>query len=186
MLTYSDIKTGRVIVFDDEPYLVVSNQISRKQQRKPQNVAKLKSLVSGKVVEHSFHASDTAEEADLDTKEVKYLYSRNGENWFCDASEPSDRFTLDDDVLGDKLKYVNANGLVEASLFEDKVISISIPIKVTLEVTEAPPNVKGNTASGGNKPVTLETGAVVTVPMFIEAGDKIVVNTETGEYTARA
>jgi elongation factor P len=104
---------------------------------------------------------------------------------FCDASNPSNRFSLPEAVLDDKLGYILENTIVDAIEFDSEIISIQLPNKVNLRVAEAPPNIKGNTSAGGNKVVTLETGLRVTTPLFINVGDVIRVNTQTGAYSER-
>lgn len=191
MLEYNEITVRKYIVLEGEPYEVVDNHIFRMQQRKPQNKTKLRNLITGNMKDMTFHASDKVEEANMDTKEVKYLYTNRGENWFCDKDNPAKRFKLDDALLGDGMKFIKANSIVEALLFDDgeseepRIIGIKLPIKVELKVTEANPAVRGDTAKGGNKQVTLETGAVLNVPMFINQGDVLRINTETGEYVER-
>lgn len=185
-LDYSEIVPRKIILVDDEPYEVVTSHVFRKQKAKPQNATKLKNLLTGRVIEKSFHASDRADEADMGSREVKYLYSNKGEYWFCDPKVPSDRFKISADIIGDSIKFVKANTVIDARTFNDEVISLRLPIKVDLKVTEAEPAVKGNTATGALKRVTLETGATIMVPLFINEGDVIRVNTETQEYTERA
>lgn len=175
---------------EDEPWEVVSSHVFRKQQRKPVNATKLKNLISGRVLEHSFHVTDKAIEADLSKKDAKYIYKKKDEYCFCDPDNPRDRFFLDGNILGDGMKWLKENEEVKLRVFtdkdgEEKIIGIDIPIKMSLEVKEAPPNIKGDTATGGNKIVTLETGATISTPMFINVGDKIIVNTEKGEYVER-
>lgn len=185
MLTYNEIKPGKYIVWNDEPYEVLEAHIFRKQQRKPVNATKLKNLITGKVVENSFHQSEKAIEAELDSKKVKYLYNNRGEHWFADEKNLRNRFIVDRDILGDRIKFVKDNSIISLLSFKNKTIGIDIPIKVELVVKEAPPAVKGNTVQGGVKQVTLETGAIINTPMFINLGDIILVNTETGEYVER-
>jgi elongation factor P len=156
------------------------------QQRKPVNATKLRNLITGSVVQPSFHVSDKIEEAELDAKQVKYLYTNRGEFWFCDSKDASKRFRIEEKMLGSGIKFIKPNSLVDALVFEEQIIGIKLPIKVELKVTEAPPAVKGDTAKGGSKQVTLETGAVINAPLFINEGETIRVNTETGEYVERA
>lgn len=189
-LDYSEIKPRKYILVNDEPYEVLESHVARTQKRKPQNQVRLKSLVNGKVIPMTFHASETAEEADISRKNIKFLYSSKGEYWFSDISNPKDRFSLKDDVIGDSKKWLKENEEVEALIFDDgdneNIIGIKVPIKMTFTITECPPNVKGNSSGGVNKLATLETGAQVLVPVFIEQGEKIIVNTDTGEYSERA
>jgi elongation factor P len=186
MLEYNEILKGRVILVGEEPYEVLDAHVFRKQQRKPVNQTKLRHLITGKVTEQAFHVSEKVPEADLSTKPVKYLYQNRGEQWFCANDNPADRFMLEQDLIGTAGQFMKPNMVVEALVFDEKIIGIKIPIKMDLLVKDAPPAVKGNTAQGGTKTVTLETGATIEAPMFINEGDVIRINTETGEYVERA
>ncbi len=189
MLEYSEIREKKIIIFEDEPCEVIENHVARTQQRKPQNQVKLKSLLSGRTFNTVFHASDKADEAEISKKDVKFLYANKGEYWFADPSDLKDRFKLEEKILGDSTKYLKANENVEALVWdndgEEQIISIKLPVKMEFIVKEAPPSIKGNTANGGGKLVTLENGVKINVPFFIESGEKIRVNTETGEYVER-
>jgi elongation factor P len=189
LLDYNEIKERKYIVYEGEPYEVVESHVARKQMGKPQNQTKLKSLLSGKVIPISFHASETVVEADITNREAKYLYASKGEFWFCEPENPKNRFKIEESILGGKQKYLKENTLVKTMVFEykgeEKIIGIKLPIKIILEVKEAPPGIRGNTSSGGDKLVTLDTGAQVTVPLFIVEGNKVVINTDTGEYVER-
>ncbi len=191
MLEYSEITEHKYIVFEGEPYEVLNSHVFRKQQRKPVNATKMRSMLTGRIVEHSFHVSDKAEEADITKKEVKYLYTSKGEFWFCDAKDPSKRFELPELMIGTAAKFLKPNTIVDAMMWDDgktdegKIIGLKLPIKMDLKVVEAHPATKGNTAQGASKMVVLETGAEIQVPMFIKQDDVIRVNTDTGEYTDR-
>lgn len=188
MLDYNEIKPRKVIVMEGEPYEVLSSHVFRKQMRKPVNATKLRNLITGRIMEYSFHQSEKAQEAELSSREVKYLYNTKGgkqEYWFCEKDDPSKRFSLKDDFAGEQKKFMKANSLVELLSFEGKNIGIRLPIKIELAVKEAPPGIKGNTAQGGTKQVILETGAVINAPLFVNEGDILRVNTETGEYAER-
>lgn len=185
MLDYNEITKSKFIVLDGAPYEVLSSNILRKQQRKPVNQAKIKNLITGKVIEKAFHQSDRIEEADIETQNIVYIYNNKGEFWFRDTDDKSKRFSLSEDIVGDKMKFVKKESEISALVFNDKIIGIKIPIKAELKVTEAPPAVRGNTAQGANKQVTLETGATINAPIFINEGDVVRVNTETGEYAER-
>ena len=151
----------------------------------PSNQTKLKNLISGATIEKAFHQSDKVEEAEKSDREIKYLCNNRGEWWFCAADNPKDRFNLDEETLGDSRQFLKENTEVSALTFNDEIIGIELPAKINLKVVEAPPTIKGNTSSGGSKPVVVETGATVDTPLFIEAGDIIRVNTETGAYAER-
>lgn len=186
MINYNELKPGKIILIDASPCEIVSTSgVVKKQRQKPHNTVKMRNLLSGNVVEKTFTQADKIEEAEMSTREVKYLYSNRGENWFCDPKNPKDRFEIDDDILSDKILYIKENDVIDAVVFDDEVVGLRLPIKMEIRVAEAPPNIKGNTASGGNKQVILETGLTVTTPLFIESGDIIRVNTETGEYSER-
>lgn len=186
MLEYNEILPKRVILLGDEPYEVLDAHVFRKQQRKPVNQTKLRHLITGKVTEQAFHVSEKVEEADLSTRNVKYLYENKGEKWFCAENDPADRFKLDTDMIGPAGQFLKANSVVEALVFDEKIIGVKIPIKVDLKVTDAPPAVRGNTSQGGSKQITLETGATINAPLFINEGDIIRINTELGQYVERA
>ncbi len=192
MLDYSEIKPHKFIVVADTPYEVLSSHVFRKQQRKPVNDTKLRNLITGKVAEISFHQSERVEEAEIDTRSVKFIYSKKAkqsdigdEYWFAEISDPSMRFMLSAQQVGTGGKYIKPNALVDLIEFDGKLLGVKLPIKIELKVTEAPPSIKGNTAQGGNKVVVLETGATVNAPLFVNEGDVIIVNTETGEYVSR-
>lgn len=185
MLEYNEIVLRKVIILDGEPYEVLDSHVFRKQQRKPVNATKLRNMITGKVTERSFHVSDKAEEADIENKEIKFLYKNKGEHWFCEINDPKKRFSLSEDLIGEPGRFLKENSTIEAILFDEKIIGVKLPIKVDLKVTEAQPAVRGDTAKGGNKSVTLETGATLNVPMFIKEGDVLRINTETGEYVDR-
>ena len=185
MLEYNEITLRKYIVFEKEPWEVLDAHVFRKQQRKPVNATKLKNLLNGRVMEHSFHVSDKVEEAEIITKKAKYLYNNRGEWWFTAENDPSNRYKIEQTLIGDASKFMKPNMTVETLQFEDKIFGVKLPIKIDLIVKEAPPAVRGDTAKGGNKVITLETGATITAPMFINPDDVIRVNTETGEYVER-
>ncbi len=185
VLSYNEILTKKVIIFNDEPCLVVDHHVFRKQQRKPVNITKLKGLISGRMIENTFHVSESATEADLEKQSVTYIYESKGEYWFHMTGKPGERFTLSADMIGTQIKFLKAKSEVDAVVFKDKIIGVNIPIKVELKVTEAMDAVRGNSSSGVQKEVTLETGAKVMVPMFINEGDVVAINTESGDYSER-
>ncbi len=185
VLSYNEITLKKVVLHDGDPYQVIASHVFRKQQRKPVNITKLKNLKSGRVVEVTFHQNETVEEADLETKTVTFIYKKPGEFWFHNAGKPAERFMLSEDLVGDQGRFLKERSDIDVLLFEEEVIGIKFPIKTELKVKEAMPAVKGNTSSGAQKEVTLETGATIMVPMFINEGDVISINTETGDYSAR-
>jgi elongation factor P len=185
MLEYNEILPKKVILLDGEPYEVLDAHVFRKQQRKPVNQTKLRHLITGKVTEQAFHQSEKVDEAELSTKEVKFLYLNKGEYWFCMPNNPAERFTLDADTVGPAGGFLKPNAIIEALVFDEEIIAVRIPIKVELLVKEAPPAIRGNTAQGGTKQIVLETGATVNAPLFINEGDLVRINTELGQYVER-
>ncbi|OHA58975.1 MAG: hypothetical protein A2571_01195 [Candidatus Vogelbacteria bacterium RIFOXYD1_FULL_44_32] len=185
MLDYNEIRPHKFIVWQNEPFEVIDSHVFRKQQRKPVNQTKLKNLMTGKVVEQSFHQSEKVAEAEINKREVKYLYGNKGEFWFCEASNPAQRFQLPAPLVAEKIIYVRPNDLVEILSFNDQPIGLAVPIKVKLKVTEAAPAVRGNTAQGATKQIVLETGTTINSPLFVNEGDMVEINTETGEYVGR-
>lgn len=185
LLEYNEITERKYIVMDGQPYEVLSSHVFRKQQRKPVNATKLKNLMSGKVTEYSFHQSEKIAEAEIESREVKYLYNNRGEWWFSEVGDPSKRFKVTNDNVGPQGKFLKPNTIVTQLTFNEQPMGFKFPITADLKVTEAPPNIKGDSAAGGNKVITLETGATINAPLFINAGDIIRINTETAEYRER-
>lgn len=185
MLEYNEIVERKYIILDGAPYEVITSHVFRKQQRKPVNATKLRNVITGKITERSFHQSEKVEEAEIIAREIKYLYSNKGEYWFAEINDSSKRFRLDANMVGSQGKFLKQNSVVKALVFNENIIGLKLPIKVELKVTEAPPAVKGDTVTGGTKRITLETGAVINGPLFVNEGDIIRVNTETEEYAER-
>ena len=185
VLAYNEITLKKVIIHDNEPYLVTASHVFRKQQRKPVNITKLKNLKSGRVVEVTFHQNENAEEADLESKSVTFVYRKPGEYWFHVTGKPAERFALSEDLVGDQGKFLKERSEVNAVVYDEEIIGLKLPIKMELKVKEAMEAVKGNTSSGALKEVTLETEEKIMVPMFIGEGDVLSINTETGDYSER-
>lgn len=185
MFAYNELKPGTIFILDGEPYQVLEFGFMRMQQRKPVAQTKIKNLVTGKVLNRNFQHTDNFQEAEINYKKVKFLYAHRDKFVFCDVKNPSDRFELTEESIGDKTKFLKPNSEVEIVDFEKKMIALNLPIKMQFKVIEAPPSIKGNTAQGGNKAVKIETGAMIAAPLFVEEGDVIEVNTQTGEYTGR-
>ncbi len=148
--------------------------------------AKIISLMSGKIFERGFKPSDEFDEAEIEKVDAEFIYSRNDQYWFHEAGNPASRFALSAEVMREQSVFLKPKMGVRAFKFNGNIINVELPIKADFKVTEAPPNVRGNTAQGGTKQVVIETGARVSTPMFVETGDVIRINTETGEYVERA
>lgn len=185
VLSYNEILPKCIITYNNEPYEVLSSHIFRMQMRKPVNQTKLRQLVGGKVVEISFHQNETVTEAEVDTMQAQYLYTNKGESWFAEVGNLKNRFSFPEEVVHGRVQWLIPKTLVEVLTYEEKPIAIKIPVKVELVVADAPPAVKGNTVSGGSKIAELISGAKVNVPLFINTGDIVRINTDTGEYTER-
>jgi len=185
MLSYSELTKGTLFIFEGAPYEVLEMSFLRMQQRKATVNTKIRNLITGKILERNWQASDSFEEAEIEKKNSKFLYSSRGEYWFCAEKDPSDRFALSAETIGNSARFLKANTPVAALIFKGKVIKVTMPIKMDFKVTEAPPSIKGNTAQGGSKAVVIEGGASVNVPLFINEGDIVRVNTDTGEYVER-
>lgn len=185
MLTYNDLKVGTLFVKDGAPYKVLEYAFVRMQQRKPVAQLKIKNLITGKVQNYAAHQNEAFEEAEIEIVPVNFMYQHRGEYWFNEVDNPKNRFLLGEDVIGESIHYLKAGTEIKAFKFRDRIINIELPIKVDLKVTEAPPAIRGDTAQGGTKAVILETGAKINVPLFINEGDIIRINTQTGEYVER-
>ena len=185
MLDISDLKKGTIFLWRDDPYEVLKASHSKMANEEAVLQVKIKNIRTKNLITTSFKHSDKFEEADISREKVKFVYSHKGEHIFSAIDNPGARFPLKDEEIGDKSKFLKPNSEVEVVKFEDKVINIILPIKLDLKVKEAPPGIRGDTAQGGKKTVILETGAEVQAPLFIEEGDVIRVNTETGEYVER-
>jgi elongation factor P len=185
VLSYSEITPKKVIIFNDEPYLVLSYHVFRKQQRKPVNITKLKNLKTGRVIENTFHVNETADEADLENRNITFIYRKGNEYWFHTTGKPGERFALSEELIGEQGKFIKERTDLAAVVYEDEVIGVKVPIKIELKITETVDASKGNTSGNALKEAIVETGAKVMVPMFINQGDVIAINTESGDYSER-
>ncbi|MBU6490809.1 elongation factor P [Patescibacteria group bacterium] len=185
VLSYNEILPKTIINYNGEPCEVLSSHIFRMQKRKPVNQTRLRNMVSGSVLEISFHSNETVTEAEIDRMQATYLYSNQKESWFAEKNNPKNRFSFPFGTVHDQVQWLTQNSVVEVLTYEEKPMTIKIPVKVELKVEDAPPAVKGNTVSGGTKLAVLSTGAKVNVPLFINTGDIVRVNTDSGEYAER-
>ncbi len=185
MLSHTELKRGVVIIVDGQPYEVLDAMPQRYAQRKLMIQTKLKNLISGNFLERTVHQGESFEEAEIDRLEVKFLYKSKGKFFFCEKDNPAKRFDLGQEQMGKSAEFLKPDQIVEGMVFNEKITNILLPIKVQLKVAEAPPGVKGDRAQGGMKAVVLESGATINVPLFIEEGDIVEVNTDSGEYSKR-
>lgn len=184
-LGVNELKPKTFFIYESQPYVVLETHHLKMQQRRPTVQIKMRNLINNKILERNFAQSDIFEEADVSKQKVKFLYVHRGEYWFADENDPSKRFELKEDVLGDSTKFLRSNTVLDAVLFQEKIINVELPIKIDFRVIEAPPAVRGDTAQGGVKQVKIETGVSINVPLFINQDDTIRINTETSEYVER-
>ena len=185
MLNISDIKTGKNIVLDGNPFQVLYHEHSKTGRAGSVLRTRLKNLATGAVLEKTFQGADQLEEADISKSKAQYLYIE-GDNYAFMDNESYEQFSLPKEVLGGATNYLVEGTEIVVLNFNNTPINIEIPVKVKLKVVEAPPGIKGNTVSTGGKVITLETGLKVSAPLFVNEGDEIIVNTEKGEYVSRA
>ncbi len=185
MLNLTEIKTGKRILWNDEPYIVVEYQHSFLGRGGAVMRTKLKNLLSGAIIDYTFQDKDKVDEAEVTKSKAQYLYHAGDEYTFM-SMDDYDQFALDKSVLGPLAEYLIDGTEVTMLNWNGKPLNVELPIKMTFTVADAPPGLKGDTASGGDKVVTLETGMQLTTPLFVKAGDRVIVNTEKGTYVSRA
>ncbi|HYU64977.1 MAG TPA: elongation factor P [Candidatus Paceibacterota bacterium] len=184
-IVVNNLKPKTFFIFEGQPYVVLESHHLKMQQRRPVVQTKMRNLLNGKVIERNFAQSDVFEEADIQRKEVKFLYNHRDQYWFTDPNDPANRFQLSKEILGNSIQFLKPNTILEAILFNDNIINIELPIKMEFKVVQAPPAIRGDTAQGGVKQVTIDTGTTLNVPLFINEGDTVRINTETGQYVER-
>ncbi len=184
MISGSELRKGVIIELEDKLYQVVEYQ-HVKMKRTALAKVKLRDINAGHTIERSFQSAERLVRARLDSQQMQYLYSDDELHYFMDTKS-FEQMPLSSSQLGDALDYVKEGTSVEVSSYKGEVIGIEIPITVELEVTETDPGFKGDTATGGNKLAKLETGLTIQVPLFINEGDVIKVDTRTGTYLERS
>lgn len=185
MLTINDLKVGTKVNFNGEPFVVIFSEHSKLGRGGGIQRTKMRNLISGGIIEKTFAGAEKLEEADLETKKAQYLYKDNDQYYFMDSAN-FEQFSLAKNQLGKTAEFLKESGDVDILYFDEKPINVNLPIKITLEVTYTEPGFRGNTTSNVLKPATLETGGQINVPIFIKTGDKIVLDTRTGQYVERA
>ena len=184
-LGVNELKPKKFFIYEGQPYVVLETHHLKMQQRRPTVQTKMRNLINGKILERNFAQSDVFEEADIERRKVKFLYNHKEQYWFSYENDPSKRFLLTEELIGEATKFLKANTVLDAIEYNNGIINIELPVKMDFKVREAPPAIRGDTAQGGVKQVKIETGASVNVPLFINQDDIIRINTETGEYTER-
>src|SRR5579885_3130200 len=186
VLDFSDLKgTGQIIKYNGEPYQIIWSNFMRTAQRKPVIQAKLRNLMTGKVMEYSFKYGEKIEEPDVTKSKCQYLYADDEGAHFMDP-ESFETIVVPKAIVEDQTKFLKEGTDTTIMFFEDRPIALDLPVKMDLLVVETAHGVKGDTATGGTKPATVETGYVVNVPLFIKEGDVVRVNTASGDYVERA
>lgn len=184
MLNFNEIKTGRIILLNEEPYMIIKSDHHQMGRSGAVLKVKCRNLISGNVLEKTFQGAEKAEEADTQRKKANFMYKDKDEAYFMDNAS-FEQFNLPLEELGDKVQFLKDGTDVNVLYFNEKPVSLELPIKMEFKVTMAPPGVKGNSVGNVNKQIEIETGATISAPMFVEEGDLIRVNTETGEYVER-
>lgn len=184
MISTNDFHTGLTIELDGEVYTVVEFMHVKPGKGSAFVRSRLKNVKTGSVIERTFRAGEKLPRAHIDYREMQYLYSSGDENFFMDTST-YEQLTLSDDKLGDARKYLKENMIIGVQIYEGEPIGVELPNFVELAVVETDPGLRGDTATGGSKPATLETGAIVQVPLFVNVGDVIRVDTRTDQYLER-
>ena len=182
---YGDLKRGMSIELDGEPFSVVEYERSKMQQRAPVMRIRFRSLRTGKTVDKTFSGYDVSfTAAAVDRRRAQYIYEFSGFYYFMD-SETFDQFPMSTEQMDTALNFIVEQTEVDLVFFEDLPIALDLPITVDLKVTSSPPGVKGDTAQGASKFATLQTGLEISVPLFVNEGDVVKVDTRSGEYLSR-
>ena len=182
---YGDLRKGMAIELEGEPYLVVGYERSKMQQRAPTMRIRFKEIRSGKVLDRSFSGYDVKlTPADVERRSAQYIYDEDDLCYFMDV-DSYDQLPLSKDQIADELNYLVEEMTVDLVFFQDQPISIELPITVDLKVVDSPPGLKGDTATGATKPATLETGLTIQVPLFVNEGESVKVDTRSASYLSR-
>ncbi len=182
---YGDLRKGMAIELDGEPYLVVDYERNKMQQRAPTMRIRFRGIRSGRVMDRSFSGYDVKlTPADVERRSAQYIYDEDDLCYFMD-SETYDQFPMTRGDIANELNYLKEGTTVDLVFYEDNPIAIDIPITVDLEVVDSPPGLRGDTATGATKPATLETGLLIQVPLFVNEGEMVKVDTRSGSYLSR-
>jgi elongation factor P len=186
MASYStnEFRSGLKILIDNDPCIIVENEFVKPGKGQAFNRVKIKNLKTGKIIDKTFKSGDSVEAADVIDTEMQYLYS-DGEFWHFMVQDTFEQYAADANAIGDAKDWLSDGDVCGVTLFNNSPLIVEPPNFVELEITETDPGVKGDTASGGVKPATLSTGAVVRVPLFVDQGEVIKVDTRSKEYVSR-
>ncbi|HXH02396.1 MAG TPA: elongation factor P [Candidatus Competibacteraceae bacterium] len=186
MATYStnEFKSGLKIMLDGDPYAIVENEFVKPGKGQAFNRVKIKNLKTGRTIERTFKSGDTVEGADVMDVEMQYLYN-DGEFWYFMDQTSFEQISADKNAVGDNAKWLKEQDICTLTLWNGVPLTVTPPNFVVMTIVETDPGVRGDTSGGGGKPAILETGAVVRVPLFVQTGEVIKVDTRTGEYVSR-
>lgn len=184
MISAGDFRNGITIELDNNIYQIIEFQHVKPGKGAAFVRTKLKNVINGGVVERTFRPTEKCPQARIDRKDMQYLYSDGDLYYFMDV-ETYDQIALNEDTVGSALKFVKENEMCKVCSHNGNVFSVEPPLFVELEITDTEPGFKGDTATGATKPAVVETGATVAVPLFVDQGDKIKIDTRTGEYLSR-
>ncbi|MFZ1640983.1 MAG: elongation factor P [Candidatus Contendobacter sp.] len=184
MYSTNEFKSGLKIMLDGDPYAIVENEFVKPGKGQAFNRVKVRNLKTGRTIERTFKSGDTAEGADVIDVELQYLYN-DGEYWHFMDPQSYEQLTADAAAVGDAAKWLKEEAICLVTLWNGVPLSVAAPNFVIMTIVETDPGVRGDTSGGGGKPATLETGAVVRVPLFVQNGEVIKVDTRTGEYVSR-
>jgi len=187
MATYntSQFKSGLKVMLDNDPCSIIENEFVKPGKGQAFSRVKLRNLLNGRVLEKTFKSGESIEGADVVETSMQYLYS-DGEKWHFMVPDTYEQHEVTEEAMGDAVKWLRAEDMCDVTLWNNQAISVTPPNFVNLRVAETEPGVKGDTSSGGSKNATLETGAVVRVPLFIDVGEELKIDTRTGAYVSRS
>lgn len=187
MATYStnEFKSGLKIMIDNDPCAIVENEFVKPGKGQAFSRVKIRNLKTGRVVERTFKSGETVEAADVIDTEMQYLYN-DGEFYHFMVPDTFEQYAASKEAVGDTAQWIKGEEMCTVTLWNNVPLAVTPPNFAILEVTDTDPGVRGDTSGGGGKPATLETGAVVRVPLFIDVGDVLKIDTRSGEYVSRA
>ncbi len=187
MASYStnEFKGGLKIMLDGDPFAIIENEFVKPGKGQAFNRVKVRNLKTGRVIERTFKSGESVEAADVVELSLQYLYN-DGEFWYFMDTETYEQYQADGNAVGESAKWLKDQDICLVTLWNGSPLSVDPPNFVVLTITETDPGLKGDTSGGGGKPATLETGAVVRIPLFVQTGEAIKVDTRTGQYVSRA
>jgi elongation factor P len=183
-MNYDDIKKGMILNFENQLWYVAWCQHHKPGKGGAVMRTKLRSIIKGNMLDRVFRGGDSVEQARVDNRDAQFLYKEGTDFIFMDQ-ENYEQYSVPSNIVGDVVRYLKEQGLVDLKIYQDEVIAVDTPMFVELQITETDPGLKGDTVSGGSKPATLETGAVIQVPLFVNVGEIVKVDTRDDRYIER-